>query len=158
VVTEVTRRIQESGNFSDDKGLLLRLAWVESRYGWNSDVFHRNDSIPVGIWRMNKIALEDTKNVYLHPHLEKKHADILNVFGINWKTVTTLDLHRPLISGLAARLFLTNKPGIIPSNAREQAEYWKNYYNTDKDTTANMFRKRILSQPTLGAQESIPSL
>ena len=158
VVTEVTRRIQESGIFPDDKGLLLRIAWVESRFGWDSGVFHRNDSIPVGIWRMNITALEDTKNVDLHPHLEKKHANIRRVFGINWKAMTTLDLHKPLISGLAARLFITNKPGVIPSEVEEQARYWKEHYNTDKDITAETFLERLERQPRPGAQEPIPSL
>ena len=81
MATEVTRRIQESSIFPDDKGLLHRIAWVESRFGRDSNVFHRDNGIPVGIWRMNKTALEDTKNVDEHPHLEKKHADIRTVFG-----------------------------------------------------------------------------
>ena len=158
MVTEVTRRIQESGIFPDDKGLLLRIAWVESRFGWDSEVFHSDDTIPVGIWRMNKTALEDTKNVDAHPHLEKKHAEIRTVFGINWKAITTLDLHKPLISGLAARLYLSNKRDVIPSKVEEQAEYWKKNYNTDEGTTAETFLKRLERQPRPSSQEAIPSL
>jgi hypothetical protein len=156
VVAEVTRRIQESRIFPNDNGLLLRIAWVESRFGWDSDVFHTNNDMPVGIWRMNKTALEDTKNVDLHPHLDKKHSDIHEIFGIDWMAITTLDLHKPLISGLAARLYLTNKPGVIPSKLGEQATYWKDNYNTDEDTTAETFLERVQRQPRQSTEELIP--
>jgi hypothetical protein len=156
-VFEVTRRIQESDIFPDDKDLLYRIAWVESRFGWDLNDLCSDDGTPLGIWRMNKTALEDTKDVQIHGNLERKHAEILWVFDIRWKSITVLDLCKPLISGLAARLRLYSIGRTIPSKIDEQAKYWEKYYNNDYGTTAAAFLERLQGLSRYGAPTPIPS-
>jgi hypothetical protein len=107
---------------------------------------------------MNKTALEDTKDVVAHPHLDKKHQEIKRIFDINWQAIKTLDLHRPLISGLAARLYLSNKQEVIPSSVEEQAKFWDKHYNADDGLTSETFLDRLERQPRPSSQEAIPSL
>ena len=156
VVDEVVRRIGESGIFPDDKGLLRRIAWVESRFGLDAGTFHTGDT-PVGIWKMDKEMLEKTKDVEKYPLLKEKQKKILEEFGINWNAVTMLDLHKPLIAGLAARLLLAISGETIPSKymVREQAEYWKNFYNKDETTSSATFLKKLESIRTTFSQESV---
>lgn len=156
VVNEVARRIQESGIFPDDKGLLRRIAWVESRFGWDSGTFHTDDK-PVGIWKMDNKALEDTQDVEAHPHLKKQLDLIREIFGINWRAITPLDLHKPLVSGLAARLLLSTKQDGIPKKVADQAEHWKKHYTNDTEATAETFLKKLQRIPRPGAQEQRPS-
>ena len=153
LANEVVRRIQESGIFPDDRGLLIRIAWVESRYGWDDGTFH-TDNTPVGIWKMDKTALEETKDVTTHPQLEKKHEKIRTIFGINFKAIKMIDLHKPLIACLAARLYLSTITEPIPKEIRKQAEYWKKYYNKDETTNVETFMKRIGRIPTIQSQQT----
>ena len=52
--------------------------------------------------------------------------------NIDWPTVRWEDLRKPLYSGLAARLKLSNVKVPIPlaSEIEEQGQYWKDYYNS----------------------------
>ena len=79
---------------------------------------------------MDQAGFEDTQDVKSHPGLVKKHQQIKEKLGIDWMKVKKEDLTKPLYSGLAARLFLGNKPEAIPADLTGQAKYWKKYYNT----------------------------
>ena len=127
-------------------GLFLRrTAKVESNFGEHSNTFVDRDATggSMGIWRTDRnSAFADTKNIKSHPGLVSKHKKIKEVFGIDWMKVEFLDLRKPLISALAARLFLLNlrnwKPGIpLPITLEDQGEFYKTHYNkTGKGTAA----------------------
>ena len=81
-----------------------------------------------------------------HPGLKAKFKKIKDKFGIDWSKVEWKDLTKPLHSALAARLFLSNKPSIIPHGIKDQASYWKEHYNTPAGNgTTQQFIKLVES-------------
>ncbi|XP_022091887.1 uncharacterized protein LOC110979972 [Acanthaster planci] len=116
------------GIFPSDHGFLRRVAWVESKDGTDPNTYRAG--YHGGIWQVDKIGFESTKDTASHPGLRNKFASIKSSLSIDWTTVQWDDLRKPLYSALAARLFLANIPSPIPSGLQEQAAYWKNHYNT----------------------------
>ncbi len=120
---------------------LKRVAKVESNFGTDKGTFRKKGDR--GIWQLNqKTGFEATKDVESHPGLKRAHEKISEEFGIDWDAISFEDLEKPLISALAARLFLLTIPEEIPNTLEEQAEYWKEHYNTPKGKgTAKRFIK-----------------
>ena len=135
VVEAVISKISSSGIFPPDKGFLRRVAYVESKDGTHSATYR--SGYHGGIWQVDKIGFEDTKNTASHPKLQTKFDAIKKSFTgadgnpLDWRSVEWSDLRKPLYSGLAARLLLTNIPAAIPSDIPGQADYWKKHYNTE---------------------------
>ena len=115
--------------FADDHGFMDRLACVESSNGENPRTYR--PGYYGGIYQVDEIGYRDTKDVFSHPSLAKKHHKIKDQFGIDWQSTTYQDLLKPLYSGLAARLHLSNVPLPIPTSPQAQGRYWKRYYNTE---------------------------
>ena len=115
--------IEQSTVFSDDNAILRRIAYVETRDGTRA-----SDNI----WAVSQEALQLTQDSD-NPTLNVKHNLITQEFNIDWISVELDDLRRPLYSGIAARLFVFLAPEKIPnSNDIEgQAQFWKQYYNTN---------------------------
>ena len=132
VVQATVAMIRGSGIFPNDHQLLRRIAWVESKDGNHSDTYRQG--YHGGIWQVDLIGFQDTQNTTSHPRLVSKFSQIRQQFCIDWRTVQWKDLRKPLYSGLAARLLLSNKQESIPlaSNVTGQASYWKRHYNTKK--------------------------
>ena len=130
VVEATVEKIQESGIFTNDNKFLRRIAYVESKDGTDSNTYR--EGYHGGIWQVDKIAFEDTQDTKSHSRLSKKFAKIKSKFGIEWSCVKWKDVEKPLYSGLAARLFLSNIPEPIPIEIDEQARYWKEHYNTEE--------------------------
>tara|TARA_R100001594_G_C4021413_1_gene259249 strand:+ start:648 stop:1118 length:471 start_codon:yes stop_codon:yes gene_type:complete len=112
----------------DDGGFLKEIAKAESNYGVAKGTFREGYS--GGIWQVDKIGFESTKDINSHPRLQKRFDDIEARLGIKWYEVEWNQLEHPLYSCLASRLFLLNKPGAIPKSLKERAEYWKKHYNS----------------------------
>ena len=129
VVETTVRKIQKSGVFPNDHRFLRRIAYVESKDGEASGTYRAG--YHGGIWQVDKVGFEDTQDTNSHPGLVYKFAKIKEKFGIEWSSVKWTDLEKPLYSGLAARLFLSNITETIPSELEEQACYWKEHYNTE---------------------------
>ena len=110
-----------------------RVARVESKYGTDPNTFTiEDDGGGFGIFQLDRNSgFPETKNVESHPNLKEAHANIKKEFGIDWMKVKYEDMDRPLISALAARLFVLNIPDPIPTTLKEQAKYWKKHYNTE---------------------------
>ncbi|XP_038053358.1 uncharacterized protein LOC119725839 [Patiria miniata] len=116
------------GVFPSDHGFLRRIAYVESKDGTDSGTYRAG--YHGGIWQVDKIGFQSTKDTASHPGLKKKFEAIKSSLSIDWATVEWEDLDKPLYSAIAARLFLTNIPSAIPSGLAEQAAYWKKHYNS----------------------------
>lgn len=131
VVKSVVSKIQLSGIFLKDHSFLSRIAFVESKDGTDSNTYRAGYG--GGIWQVDLIAFQATKDVSSHPALVEKHKKIKKAFNIDWSNVQWMDLRKPLYSGIAARLFLSNIKKKIPlaSDIMEQGKYWKKYYNTE---------------------------
>lgn len=132
VVNAVVSKIEASHIFPTDHRLLRRIAYVESKDGEDQNTYRQGYF--GGIWQMDRLAFADTLDTSSHPALVNKFAAIEESFGIDWRQVVWEDLLRPLYSGLAARLFLSNIAATIPlaGNTEEQAAYWKTHYNTEQ--------------------------
>lgn len=136
VVDDVLKRIEESLIFLPDHGFMKRCAYTESHFGVHEHTFEHLDKetgkpVPYygGIWQVDWIGLKDTKSN--HAALKRKHAEIKEKFGIDWLEVKHEDLWKPLYSGLAARLLMSNKTQPIPQSIEDQATYYKTHYNSD---------------------------
>ena len=128
VVQEVDSKLKEI--FGDDHGFMQRVACMESNYGTDPNTYRPN--YHGGIWQVDKIGFDDTQNVASHPGLKGKFEKIQTATGISWQDTSWDDLQKPMYSGIAARLYVSNIPAPIPTDVRGQAEYWKKYYNTEK--------------------------
>ena len=119
--------VEQSAVFSDDNGLLRRIAYVETRDGARE---HDN------IWAVSEEALQQTQ-ISDHPTLNVKHNLIALEFDVEWKQLSWEDLKRPLYSALAARLLLFLASERLPDSGdiEGQARFWKQYYNTNGSTS-----------------------
>ena len=126
VVRAAVLQIAESRIFPEDRQLLRRIAFVESRDGTANNTFRRGYF--GGIWQVSFRAYTETRNVL---SLITLHDAIRDYFNIDWVQSTNWrDLEKPLFSALAARLFLsTQSSQPISSDVNEQAMYWDAYYN-----------------------------
>ncbi|PAA60469.1 hypothetical protein BOX15_Mlig019589g1 [Macrostomum lignano] len=128
VVRATVRKIRNSCIFPNDLGFLLRVAYVESKFGLNANTFRSDaDGFGKGIWQLDKIGFDDTKL-----GSSTKRNLVKEKFGIDWTTMTyaSANMNVPLYNALAARLLLSRKPAAIPSGIEAQAKYWKTYYNS----------------------------
>ena len=144
VVHAVIRRIEDSNIFLSENQFLRRIAYVESKDGTDSGTYR--SGYHGGIWQVDEVGFRDTQDTTSHRRLAKKLDKIHDSFAINWREVQWEDLRKPLYSGLAARLFLSNIPEFIPvaSDIRAQGQYWKKHYNTDdRAGTADKFVEDI---------------
>ena len=141
VAEAVITRLKKCDIFREDYQFLRRLAFVETRDGADENTFTRQES--GGIWGLHKDKLD-----VLH-----SDASLFNNETV-WTVVreciamavieNTRDpvvpsvnfLNKPLISGLAAGLYLyyleINGTASIPlaENRMEQAQFWKEYYHS----------------------------
>ena len=141
VVYDVVRQIEGSFIFPPDKKFLRRIAWVESKFGDDPGTYRPGYN--GGIWQVDDIAFQDTQATSAHPNLKQKYEKIREKLKIDWENAIWDDLRKPLYSGLAARLFLSNLPHAIPDTLRGQAEYWKTYYNKTGKGTVERFIKDV---------------
>merc|ERR1711955_163493 len=126
LVKEVIKLVEDA--LGETNGFLLKVALVESRFGNDPDTVRKG--YDGGIFQVDKIGFKDSQDVRSHPGLGRKFAAIKQAFGIDWSKVSWKDLRKPLYSAIAARLYLLNKPGRIPSSLQGQASYWKHHYNS----------------------------
>ena len=129
VVRAVVGRIENANIFPNDNQLLRRIAYVESKDGTDNNTYRVG--YYGGIWQMNEVGFQGTQNTTSHQGLATILNSIQEQFGINWSAVCWQDLRKPLYSGLATRLFLSNVPTAIPfaSDLPAQGEYWIAHYN-----------------------------
>lgn len=151
VVETCVTLLSQSGIFPPDFSFLRRIAWVESKDGEDTDTYR--EGYHGGIWQVDLIGFQDTQNVRSHPGLTNKFTEIEQHFDISWGTVTWEDLRKPLYSILAARLLLSNKPEAIPDTIESQAEYWKNYYNSNDPNAMGTVEKFITDVEALESSD-----
>ena len=125
----------------NDHNFMNRVAAVESNFGQHHDTYRRG--YHGGIYQVDRVGFRDTKKVRSHPLLRIKIARVENVTGINWLDVKWKDLRKPLYSGIAARLFVSNIKDKIPESIEKQAPYWKNKYNKS-NKNVDMAIKRFI--------------
>ena len=141
VVQVVVNRI--TAVFGNDNQFLRRVAYVESKDGTDSGTYRSN--YHGGIWQVDEIGFQSTQDVNSHPALSIKYNKIKEAFGIDWRNVQWRDLRKPLYSGIAARLYISNILLNIPCGIAEQATYWKTYYNRNGAGTEQKFVSDVQS-------------
>ena len=115
--------LQQTTIFSDDNGMLRRIAYVETRDGTRPSE---------NIWAVSEEALQLTQ-ASEHPTLNVKHNLITRELGVDWISLEWEELQRALYSAIAARLLLFLAPERLPdvNDIEGQAVFWKKYYNTN---------------------------
>jgi len=134
---------------SDISDFLVRIAATESCYGLNKRAGNN-------VWQIDPPGFKDTQNLASHPGLQKKF-DTLKAFKIDWLSKSYDDITADkYLNCIAARLYLGNKPGMIPSDLKGQAAYWKKYYNTTSGAgTVEEFIKKNSGDGILGCVDYI---
>jgi hypothetical protein len=126
----VSKAVQYLG--SDGLGgeqFLKEIAMAESRLGTHPNTIRTSGAAGRGIWQIDRIGFEETKNVASHPILKQYHKNLKKV-GIDWEKVTWNDCNKPLYGAIAARLLLVCKPFQIAQNRAKRAKQWKEHYNS----------------------------
>ena len=132
---QAVARIQQSGVFGSDNGLLRRIAYVETRDGTSEYTFQ--DGHYGGIWAVDEDKFLTTQMTNSSSRLPIKLQQIQEFLGINWTGVSMMDLQKPIFSALAARLVLFLADRAIPptSDLQAQAEFWVEYYDQMGDVS-----------------------
>jgi len=152
VVDACVGKIKSSRIFPQDYSFLRRIAYVESKDGTDQNTYR--SAYHGGIWQVDKIGFESTQDTTSHPALVGKHSQIQKHFDIEWTAVKWHDLRKPFYSALAARLFLSNKQGAIPNTMEQQAQYWKNSYNSNDPNAAGSPEKFMRDVRALESRDS----
>ena len=127
--------VHQSGVFGDDKEMLRRIAYTETRDGTKSNTYRLG--YHGGIWAVDEDNFLKTKNTTRYTRLPARFQQIRLHFGIDWRTVQWRELRKPLFSALAARLVLYIAPATIPSadNLTAQGQFWVAHYNSSGDAS-----------------------
>lgn len=120
-VKAVAEKIRVSDIFTEDYRFLLRVAYVETKFG--------ETAAADGIWKITQAQLTTTQNFLQEPANKNMSDKITAAFG-NWQEVTASDLSKPLHCGLAMRIYLATLPP-VPPTIQLQAEYWKAHFNAE---------------------------
>jgi hypothetical protein len=110
---------------------LLEIAMIESRLGTDPNHVRYNGNSGRGVWQLDRIGFEETKNTSSHPSLKIYHKRLLE-FGIDWEKVEWNDCNKPLYGAIAARLLILSKPFKISKYREVRAMQWKEHYNSHK--------------------------
>ena len=113
---------------------MRRLAFVMSR---NGEALFKL-LIDGGIWQVSKHALMKTKE----ESLQRKCEQIQKSLKIKeWKKVTKIDMEKPMISAIAARLYISLVPEPIPPSCEieQQQDWWWKYYMEKHEAKRHMY-------------------
>ena len=144
------------GNTEQDKrkatNLMLRTAAGESGMGQTDRDINRasGEGFTIGPWQVTTTALtEINKRINeKFPGMTKNIAKLKQqewAKDIPFGKVTEDNLKDPLTNAVYSRLYYSTFPEEIPEGEKEQAQYWKKYYNTASDPhgTPEKFLERI---------------
>jgi len=120
-------RLLYSGKKLGGKEFLTEIAMAETYLGTYKGTVRKTAGR--GVFQLDKIGFEETKNIKSHPGLKKYHAT-LKKNGIDWAKVKIDDTNKLVYGAIAARLLLLIIPEAIPTTRTARARQWKKYYNT----------------------------
>ncbi|KAK7480283.1 hypothetical protein BaRGS_00028451, partial [Batillaria attramentaria] len=152
VVENVVEQVRSSCVLSQDNMLLRRLAYVESHDGTDPDTFR--SGFYGGIWQVTRPMYDITKS---SAYLEPARNNIQTHLGINWEATSWTDLLKPLYSGLAAALYISNElhQNPAPTTISQQQTFWATQYHhggvsaSEYTTLANLMQPGCQSQSDL---------
>lgn len=111
------------------KEFLKEIAMTETKLGTDLNTNRTTGDAGRGVWQIDEIAFDDTKNTDSHPILKKYHEN-LKKSGVDWDNVDWDDCNKLIYGAIAARLIIAIKPFKINENRAYRASQWKQYYNT----------------------------
>jgi hypothetical protein len=133
VVDAVDAKIQAALIFPEDHRFMVRVAYMESQFGIKADTYR--PQFFGGIWQIDAAEFVRTQDPAHAAIFQKIQAE----FSIDWPSITWQDLEKPLYSGLAFRILVETFGAPVPDTIALQADYWKQYYNTDPTPSAAQF-------------------
>ena len=141
VVDAVVDLISKSNIFPNDYRFLLRIGYIESKFGDDPNTFAERNGTNYngGIWQVDSTTFTNTQNSGAQ-NIKDLYVKIRQLFNIDWNNLTWVDCRKPLVSALAARLSLALIPTPIPDTLEAQASYWlKNYNSAATKSTEQQF-------------------
>ncbi|CAH1777439.1 unnamed protein product, partial [Owenia fusiformis] len=149
VVDNALEKLRKFDDNPDELDLLKNIAKVESCYGTDPTY----NASRGGIWQLDGICYNDTRDIQSHPNLTSHHNRILELYGVKWMEVTYEQLNESFYSLLAARLYLLNIGGDLPKarDLEKQADYWKAHYNKNPYLDKEYFLRRVKKGIVRGA-------
>lgn len=108
---------------------LMEIAMVESMLGTDPSTVRKSGNGGRGVWQIDKIAFESTKDTDSHPILKKYHKQLKSQ-DIDWVNIEWNDCNKLIYGAITARLCLLIKPFKISEHRAKRAAQWKNFYNT----------------------------
>jgi hypothetical protein len=122
---------------------LVEIAMVESKLGTDDNTIRNAGTQGKGVWQIDKLAFDSTKDVKSHPILSVYHKRLLGK-GVDWSKVSWNDCNQLLYGAIAARLYLLVKPFKIAETMDGRAAQWKKYYNTGSGKgTVDVYKKHV---------------
>ena len=142
--------IHQSGVFGDDREMLRRIAYTETRDGTLSITYR--PGYHGGIWAVGEDQFLSTKNISRYRRLAGRFQQIQIHYGIDWPSVEWKELRKPIFSALAARLVLYVAPTAIPSSTDlpGQSQFWISNYNNNGDASSFVTTSSGLQGKLLG--------
>ena len=78
----------------------------------------------------NEIMRRLDPNADVGGSVRRYNEQLKDKIGLDLTEMSYEDLQQPIVSMAFARAYLLTVPKSIPTNIKEQGEYWKKYYNT----------------------------
>lgn len=125
------------------KEFLKEIAMTETKLGTDPNTNRTSGNAGRGVWQIDEVGFDATKDVDSHPILKKYHEN-LKRNGIDWDDIEWDDCNKLIYGAIAARLLIAVKPFKINENRAYRAYQWKKHYNTnDGKGTADDYWNRV---------------
>ena len=140
------RLVQYPAIFSEDHGILRRIAYAETVDGTEN-----YEPYSGGIWKVSETVFNVTKMNITSTLLN----EIVSTFDIDWSAVIYEDLDKPLYSALAARIYIQQlqDSGSDINNVEDQVALWVSEYSVMGNETS--FYDAIDNAPIDDTGESV---
>ncbi len=87
--------------------------------------------------QVDQAMLEATQTSNARYYLFEYIKDVQAVFGLDWPSLEWEELRKPLVSGLAARMYIQwsgrRENNDLPRSIEKQAEFWEQHYRPGGD-------------------------
>lgn len=138
-IKAVTFGDENAGNF------LYRIAKAESDFGTDKNTFTSPSPNIMQVEKTgayNEIMRRLDPNADVGGPVRRYNEKLKSELGLDLTQMSYEDLQQPIVSIAFARAYLLTVPESIPTDIKEQGEYWKKYYNTSSGKgTARRFSR-----------------
>jgi len=127
-------------------GFMFKTAKVESDFGIDKNTFKVSSSNIMQIEKTGaykEVMRRLDPNADVGANIRRYNEQLKKELGLDLTKMSYEDLEQPIVAAAFARAYLYTVPKPIPTDIKEQGEYWKKYYNTSsgKGTSRRFVRE-----------------